>query len=284
MAVNSDKFVIVGGMPRSGTRQFTDFLNRSSKFHLEGELFDEVDAAASLVEKVFRRQLKYLKSFPDFKDPHQQSIATNTFERRRREMLVYLVNFLSKSTKAQSQADIIYGFKNPDIEVKFLKLNQLFGVGFCKIYYIYCIRNVADSYLSNFSRPWFKQRPEEFIEKYLDSLKNAVRMRKLSEQSTDPRFSIHVMNLDSFIESSDKAQWLSTRLFANLDVNLSRDETMEIVQSTPNNNATKNRSGTERSKILEDETAVVFKNSLPALEMAISDFNEVYSENLELRL
>ena len=98
-------------MPRSGTRQFTDFLNRSSKFHLEGELFDEVDAAVSLVEKVFRRQLKYLKSFPDFKDPHQQSIATNTFERRRREMLVYLVNFLSKSTEAQSQADIIYALK-----------------------------------------------------------------------------------------------------------------------------------------------------------------------------
>lgn len=90
----------------------------------------------------------------------------------------------------------------------------------------------------------------------------------------DPRYKVHFLNLDDFISSEDKPDWLISNLFSLDCVGnvLKREQAQFIVDSTPNRNSSKGRMGKDRPKVLDEAlrkrvfNSTVLKESFGKLE------------------
>lgn len=263
-------FLVLCGMPRCGTRQFADFLNRHHDVCIQGE-----------IRHALLRPTRDLMVAGD--EAYPQGYASNYFQRKRAQAVVEIFASFSKARRVVKPKATFHGFKTPQIESHHKRIGQIVGESFAGTAYLYCIRNVADCYLSLVQMPWFTDGPNAYIEKYIDSLDTAITLRHESLR-TGARASIGVLNLDDFIACDDKAAWLAQRLFHPLTIAASDSWIGEIAATTDNRNATERATGTRRAKVLEGAAAEVFAMRLPEVERAVDRFNRTFSENLSCRL
>ncbi|MCH7628500.1 hypothetical protein [Novosphingobium percolationis] len=266
----SRPFVVLCGMPRCGTRQFADFLNRHHDVCIQGE-----------IRHALLRPLRDMMAAGDAAYP--QGYASNYFQRKRAQAVVELFASFSKARRVMKPKATFHGFKTPQIESHHKRIDQIVGTSFATTAYLYCIRNVADCYLSLVEMPWFTDGPNAYIDKYIESLETAIELRHASLR-TGARASIGVLNLDDFIACDDKPTWLARRLFHPLTIPASDEWIKEIAETTDNRNATERATGTRRAKVLGGAAAEVFALRLAEVERAVERFNRTFSENLSCRL
>lgn len=265
-----ERFVVVCGMPRSGTRQFTDFLNRHPAICIQGEI------RHSLIRSVRDLMISADAAYPT-------GYAAKFYHKKRAKAVAELFASFSKVRRVTKPKAKIQGFKTPHGEHYHRMIKDIVGESFDHTSYFYCIRNIADCYLSLIEMPWFLDGPNRYINNYITSLGNALALQKLAE-SGDARVSIGILNLDDFIRSDAKPGWISARLFASLTVDASPDWIEDIVGSTSNRNATERATGKRRAKHLEGPAAEVFERRLPEIEAAVAQFNLAFSEKLSCKL
>lgn len=263
-------FVVVCGMPRSGTRQFADFLNRHPAIAVQGEI------RHSLI-----RSVRKLLSAADAAYP--SGYAASYYHKKRARAVSDLFSGLSKGRRVSKPKATIFGFKTPLAEHYRTYVTEIVGDSFAHTNYFYCIRNVVDCYLSLIEMPWFLDGPNEYITSYINSLGDAVALHEQAAASGS-RLSIGVLNLDDFIRSEAKPAWVEARLFAPLPITPDPAWIDEIVGSTSNRNATEKATGKRRKKELAGPAAEVFLHRRAEIEQAVAQFNAAFSENLTCKL
>lgn len=261
-------YVILCGMPRCGTRQFADLLDRDDRVCLQGEIkqsmilpiYELVKAAdAGYVDGT---QLKY-------------------YQKKRALAVAELFSFFSKANRSVKPEASIHGFKTPNIEFLHEMLSAIFLPSTDRLNYLYCIRNIKDCYLSLISMVWFKSTLELFIARYIRSLKTAVDLNNISKLDGS-KIAVGILNLDGYIEAKDKADWVISRIYSPLGVDITKEQAIEIVATTENRNATERATGKQRSKNVTDEMHAVFLRNKKAINSAVAEFNDVFGENLQL--
>lgn len=270
-AVQPDEFfVVVCGMPRSGTRQFADFLNRHPAIAVQGEI------RHSLIRSVRKLMVAGDEAYPS-------GYAGKFYSKKRAKTVAELFAGLSKTRRVSKPKVKIHGFKTPQAENYGAHISDIVGESFVHTNYFYCIRNIVDCYLSLVEMPWFLDGPNQYITSYINSLGAAVALRHKAEES-GAKFSIGVLNLDDFIRSEVKAEWIAGRLFGPLPIEIKSGWISEIVDSTSNRNATERATGKRRKKELEGPAAEVFLHRRQEIEAAVARFNATFSENLACKL
>jgi len=260
--------VILCGMPRCGTRQFTDFLNQESSICLQGEIKQSlIDPIRQMVEAADR--------------VYADGAYSGRYRKKRAQLLLQLFSHLSKSYPFHKPSATIHGFKTPGIEKAYQTLNSLFLPSTHRLVYFYCIRNISDCYLSLCSMPWFKATPKQFVAKFLRSL-TAARQIKASPEAEKGQVAIEILNLDAFIASTDRAQWLATRLFAPVDLQPKAAWLQSIASTTGNRNSTERATGKKRDTQLPADVRGIFLAEKESINAAIQEFNEVFNETLPL--
>jgi hypothetical protein len=263
-------FVVVCGMPRSGTRQFADFLNRHTAIAVQGEI------RPSLI-----RSIRKLLSEADAAYP--SGYAAKYYHKKRARIVADMFAGLSKGRRVSKPKAHILGFKTPLGEHYGAYVDDIVGDSFAHTSYFYCIRNIVDCYLSLIEMPWFIEGPNAYITSYINSLNNAVALQEQAAAGGS-RLSIGVLNLDDFIRSDAKAAWVEARLFAPLPATLAPGWIDEIVGSTSNRNATEKATGKRRKKELTGPATEVFLHRQAEIEHAVARFNAAFSENLTCKL
>jgi hypothetical protein len=270
MAHPEGVFVVVCGMPRSGTRQFTDFLNRHADIAIQGEM------RHALIRSVRDLMVAADAAYP-------AGYSAKFYQKKRARTVTELFASLSKNRRVSKPKATIHGFKTPQGEHYHRLLKDIVGKSFTQTSYFYCIRNIVDCYLSLVEMPWFVDGPNRYISNYINSLGNAVIVHRLAAAG-ESKVSIGILNLDDFIRSEAKVEWVASRLFAALPVKLAPGWIDDIVGSTTNRNATERATGKRRAKHLDGAAAEVFQRRLPEIEAAVAQFNATFSENLSCKL
>jgi hypothetical protein len=261
-------YVVVCGMPRCGTRQFTDFLNQSDKVCIQAEISRALLRPLHLFIK---------KADKVYKKPWQSS----NYNRKRPDLLVDLIRNVSKGEVYLQSKATIHGFKTPRIEIGYKALNQLFIPSFSRINYFYCIRAVSDCFLSLHAMPWSRTSPKTFINQYIKSLNSAQQLKELPD-TKQGKVAIHILNLDAFVASTTRAQWLAKHLFAPLNLHPEAEWIEGILSTTGNRNSTERATGKRRDTQLPANVREIFLGQKERINTAIHRFNEVFDEELRM--
>jgi hypothetical protein len=265
---NFSNYVILCGMPRCGTRQFADLLDRDDRVCLQGEIkqsmilpiYELVKAAdAAYVDGT---QLKY-------------------YQKKRALAVAEMFSFFSKANRNVKLEPSIHGFKTPNIEFLHEMLSAIFLPSTDRLNYLYCIRNIKDCYLSLTSMVWFNKTQEQFIARYIRSLKTAVELSNISKMDGS-KVAVGILNLNSYIEAQDKADWLISRIYRPLGIDIAKEQAIKIVSTTENRNATERATGKSRPKNVTDEVHAVFLKNKNAINSAVVEFNDAFGESLQL--
>jgi hypothetical protein len=261
-------YVILCGMPRCGTRQFTDLLNRDNRICLQGEIkqsmikpiYELVKAADAAY--INGTQLKY-------------------YQQKRALAISELFSFFSKANRIIKPEASIHGFKTPNIELLHEILTAMFTPSTNQLSYLYCIRNIKDCYLSLTSMVWFKATQEQFIARYIRSLRTAVELGQKS-RIANSKTQVRILNLDEYIKETDKADWIIHRIYSQIGMHVTRERAIEIVTTTENRNATERATGKRRDNNVSSNVHEVFLTNKIAINSAVAEFNEMFCENLQL--
>lgn len=265
-----EKFVVVCGMPRCGTRQFADFMSRHTSVALQGEI-------SNPVVPIIRKAVEAADQL------YPAGYAADAIARKRPHTIIQMFGSFSKTMPIHVPDARIHGFKSPSAELMHRDLNKLLLPSFPQIQYFYCIRNPIDCYLSLSSMPWFAMDAKDYIDRYITSISAASQIAKISSEGRR-RVVISTLNLDSFIATKDKAMWLRQRVFAPLKIAPSVEWLAKITETTENRNATERVTGTRRGKSIKPEALAVFREHEAKLQQAVDVFNATFKETLSLQL
>jgi hypothetical protein len=162
-----ETFVVLCGMPRCGTRQFADFLNRHPRLCLQGEirgtLLGTIRGALEAAQQAYPR-----------------GYAARAFREKRARGVIDLFGLLSKGNRITKQGADIHGFKCPQMERQQGHITAIVRPAFKRLVWLHAIRNPVDCWLSLRAMPWFSDDPDQFVERYCSSLDYA---RTLAERS-----------------------------------------------------------------------------------------------------
>ncbi len=263
-------FLVVCGMPRSGTRQFSDFLNRHPDIAIQGEILDAL--VPCIRDMMVAGDAAY-----------GTGNSSKNYRIKRARIVIDNFSGFSKGKRVSKPKSEIVGFKTPRVERRYKDLILIAGDSFQTTEYFYCIRNIADCYLSLLAMPWFAASPYSYIKNYISSLSDAVKLGKISKKGGS-RVALRVLNLDDFIRSDSKTDWLSDRMFSVLPITTEPAWLEEIAANTENRNATENAVGKKRAKTLPNEALEVFQRQHAKIERAVNRFNLTFNENLSCDL
>ena len=238
-------------MPRGGTRNFADLANAHPNISLFGELQgNALPAVAAAMEG--------LETVHNLGNPR----GLERFQARKHHIALTLLALHSKNPRPHLDNDSyeagVVGFKTPNIEKEFLNIDTLLaGFGERRVFF-YCCRHLDQNYLSLKSLGW-RENTEHYFRGIHFSLKNARKIYKAARKRKDWKF--HVLHLDSYIGSPDKANWLIDNLYGHLGVETDPLQVAGYVESTVNRNATERKIGSERRKALTQEEREEFENA-----------------------
>lgn len=265
-----DHFVVLCGMPRCGTRQFADFLNRHPRLCLQGEI------RASL--------LAPMRALLDAGEAaYPTGYAANFYRQKRARGVIDLFGLLSKGKRTTKPAADIHGFKCPLIERQQAQITALVAPSFRALVWLHCIRNPADCWLSLKAMPWFADSLGQFVERYCASL-DAARALAARQERQGLAVVTHALDLDDFIASADKGEWLGRHLFAPLGLAPDAATLAHFAATTDNRNATSRATGSPRATGLDPDDLAGFSAHAPRLEAAIKAYNDSFGTALCLRL
>ncbi len=214
------KVCIIGGMPRSGTRQFADILNRLDYVTIKGEVYTNS-----------------FKSIPGFitsaNNDHDGKWTEPSYLKNRLKTILNIIAGISKGSNAPfnfNNCDIS-GFKCPYIEIQKNTIDFLFKEEVDKVYFFYCSRNIKDNFLS------YKSNFGISVKNYVD--KTIISIRSLLKMSNDTMYRVKILNLDDFIRTKNKGVFIKDNIFDFLEIeHVSEDECNLIYTDTTNRNAT----------------------------------------------
>jgi hypothetical protein len=261
-------YIVLCGMPRCGTRQFSDFINRDERVCLQAEihkpLVESVHTLVTHADKVYGAGKK-----------------SKLYTEKRCIIVPELFGYISKVSKNTKETAVIHGFKTPGIEECHQQLSELLLPSTQKLVYLYSIRNIKDCYLSISSMSWFKSTQKRFIGKYISSLRDAIALHK-SAQKKGSKIQVSALNLDDYIASNDKPAWINERLYRPVGIDISHERAAELIKTTKNTNATARITGKERPTELSLPMHLMFMANQRRINNAVRDFNATFGENLAL--
>lgn len=274
-----ETFVVLCGMPRCGTRQFADFLNRHPRLCLQGEI------RGTLLGTIRGALEAARQAYP-------KGYAARAFREKRARGVIDLFALLSKGNRITKQGADIHGFKCPQMERQQGHITAIVRPAFKRLVWLHAIRNPVDCWLSLQAMPWFSDDLDQFVERYCSSLDyaRALAERSGAERSRTGRSgaetstTITALDLDAFIASADKPGWIGQHLFAPLDLAPSAAELARFAATTDNRNATTRATGTARPRRLAPADHARFEHHAPRLEAAIAAYNARLGTQLALRL
>lgn len=249
---------IVGGFPRAGTRQFTDILNKHGRVSIKGEFYPKV--------------IRSLLSTFRVADEVNSSRWTN--ENYNKWRMVSALNAYAAFSKGSNspfdfQGLEVAGFKCPRAEVFFSDIKQL--IGFEKVVFFYCVRNVEDNFLSENST--FGVTVEDYVSKSIESMRSGLDI----SQYADVEFK--VLSLDSYLASTDKSSWVVENIFSNFNsLNIDISEVRGVVEKVENTNATVRHGKVRRQKLTREEYEYIYTSS-DFLRLA-----EIFEKKYEIEL
>lgn len=255
-------YVIVCGPPRSGTRQFADFLNAHEDVCLQAEINPK------LISPI-RELLKEADAV------YGDSQKKNIYEKKRADAVSAMFSFFSKGNIFEKPDCRVQGFKLPHAELHSGNLNEIITPSFQRLNYFYCIRNLKDTYLSLMAMPWFRASPDQFFKKYVKSLKAAIQM----DGKANGGAVINVVSLDGFLESRDRGEWLLRNLFLPIGIQPNSKTLNEYIDNSINKNSSSRKNLTKPNEFDEDAISDYFKNKKEILEWTAS-FNRAFGTNL----
>jgi hypothetical protein len=255
-------------MPRCGTRQFADFLNRHPRLCLQGEirgtLLGTIRGALEAAQQAYPR-----------------GYAARAFREKRARGVIDLFGLLSKGNRITKQGADIHGFKCPQMERQQGHITAIVRPAFKRLVWLHAIRNPVDCWLSLRAMPWFSDDPDQFVERYCSSLdyarnrrtkwgrtgRDGNRCAPVTTGAPAPTLAmgttIAALDLDAFIASADKPGWLGQHLFAPLGLAPSAAELAHFAATTDNRNATTRATGAARSRMLDPADHARFEHHAP---------------------
>lgn len=229
----------IGGFPRAGTRQFADIMNQHESVEIKGELYPN---SFELAGKMLLQADK----------DHGTRWSAAQYHSNRLASALNIVAAISKgSNRPFSRTTTVAGFKCPRIERQKSIVDALFAQAVSRpIQFFFCVRDLVEDYLSvnsNFNTP-----AEVFIQDTIGSIESFLRLLD------DERYDVHVLNLDGFVGSHNKGQWLKINLFDPLPgVTVSADEAFAFFAATTNRNSTSAVGRRRKSKIDPEAAALI---------------------------
>lgn len=212
--------VIIGGFPRSGTRQFADIMNYHDEFIIQGEIHS----------KVFTK-ISELLTLAD--QLHYEKRTEKSFFERRSVVAYEMYRLLSKTNSQPLIYDYrkkFLGLKQPLIEAQFREIKNIFSKDHQNCNFYVCLRNMFDNFLSlNSAFDYDTKRYAIAINKSIVSLR---------AMDDDEFFSIYPLDLDNFIISEDKVSWIQQYIFEPLNFEASDEFAQSCLQNVGNRNKT----------------------------------------------
>lgn len=256
-------FLVVCGLPRSGTRQFTDILNQHPAISVQGEI------SLGLIPKIRDILLYTEKTYRGRK-------AFDVFQRKRARLAIEIVSGLSQSNRIGNNNARIVGFKTPRAERHYKAIRDITGNSFIRLHYIFCIRRISDCYLSLSSMPWFKKSENQFIDMYIKSLLVAARIK----DDALPKENISYAYLNEFVESSDKGSWIENTLFDPISIHTQKGDGLRFLSGTSNVNSTVSYTGKQKNNEFSKETLDLFSRRSLDIANAIDLFNKKFNASI----
>lgn len=241
------RFCLIGGFPRSGTRQVLDLLNHHPQISLRGEIHRPLIVA---IEKLVKKAERC----------HQGKWTEKNFQQARRELILENIRLLGKGPSKGSWPPFaskqIIGFKLPYVELVKSSIDYLLMPEFDGVDFIYCVRNLEDNFLSQKSKLSINKK--RFISNTIESI-DALRCLR-----EDPFYRVKVVPLESFINSPNRSLWIRTELFSFLGLSDVTDvSASSYISKTPNRNKTPQEKRLHQLTS-EEETALTTNSCLLA--------------------
>lgn len=170
--------LIIVGRQRAGTRYIMHVLNQFRQVTVQGEIPPPV---MRTVKRMFDEiQIFYGNSSRVGRNEEIASRRIELWNRKKASLMFSVWSGLSKDReKRPSRMCKYFGYKCPGHEIYFDFYNDFFQV---KPFYIYCIRNFVDHYLS-ISSIWPRKKIESVADGYLNSIEMYHRMKgEMSER------------------------------------------------------------------------------------------------------
>lgn len=267
---------IIGGSPRSGTRNFTDLANAHSQISLFGEVGNRALTATN-------------EAMAELEAYHAGEIAVRAAKgknaRARKyaphEMLLSLLAMHAKTPvtpfNPESFEEGVVGFKTPQIERQWRVFTRMLdGFNSPKTFF-FCMRNIDQNYLSLHSCGWRKDFSEYSTR--LKPLFESLLEFKRWNDSGDGEWRINVLHLDDYLASDDKPAWLSKKFFGVIAPETSNSEIDDFIGSVTNRNSTERLTGEERRKSLTDEERSAIRNAGDVRRL-LEQINETFDVNI----
>jgi len=214
------RIVLIGGLPRTGTRQFCDIVNA----HTACELHGEMD------ERVFR-------AFTDFVTAvdgnHAGRWMDVGYRKRRLGAILEAYRLFSKTNRnvpPDRERLEVGGFKIPGLEVHHAELEALFAPEVDRVTLFYCVRNIYANFNSlagafNFGVRRYVKR----IHRSVTAVRAVVK---------DPFFDLRPLHLDGFVAAADKGAWVVEHIFRPIGIELDVAEGNAMLARVGNRNRT----------------------------------------------
>lgn len=266
---------IIGGSPRSGTRNFADLANAHSEVRLFGEI--GVHALASANDA-----LAELQAYHKSEHARRAPKGRNTIQGfRDHEMALALLAMYAKSPAApynpNSFSSGVVGFKCPQIERRWRVLVDMFR-GFEKPkHFFFCMRNLDENYLSLHSRGW-RSNLGDYFNRLKPALEALLEFREWSVLQ-DEEWKISVLHLNDYLSSTDRADWLGERLFGHIAPGTSNKRINKFVAATTNRNATLAVTGEDRRRFLTEAERKTLEAAEDMREL-LQKVNEIFDVNI----
>ncbi len=171
------KLLLIGGMPRSGTRFMANVLNNIDDYNIQGEIIGKViEDIKSLDRKVVEWRKEYDKNMEVFD---------------RKELVMSILPAIIKNPKSPVKiefcSDMVQGIKHPRIERHWEWLTEIFQEN--KLGLIFCCRNFHEAYLSMSAHPNMRKAVQRWknigdpLNKWIESLQRYIDINNMKNDN-----------------------------------------------------------------------------------------------------
>ncbi len=269
---------IIGGSPRSGTRNFTDLANAHPNIKLFGEVGNRAlaltnDAMAELegyhagevAHRAARGKAKTARRY----NPHELTLSL---------LAMYAKTPVTPYNPRSFESGVV-GFKTPQIERQWSVLTRMFEGFASPKNFFFCMRNVDQNYLSLHSCGWRKDFAE-YSARLIPLLRAVLEFKTWSEEH-DEEWRIKVLHLDDYLASPEKVDWLSDKFFGVIAPRTSRRNIDRFISSVTNRNSTERLTGEERRKVLTDEERRAIESASEISDL-LASLNTTFGVNIAM--
>lgn len=238
--------IIVCGMARSGTRMLTDLLNNHDQIAIQNEMH------AKTIEAFFNLKKEVDGVFSHYEKKEGRRKNNNWLKSQNILMHTFFASANKKGILGYKKKIKFHGIKTPGYERYLSDFEDIFSS--TPPFYMYCIRRPEKVWRSWKSIGYLIDF-KVFQQRYLRSLRQAQRIRNAVPKR------LIIFNLDDYIKTEDKHIFIQNNIFNRMGIE-SIDRYKEVMDTTPNRNALKNKG----SKYIEDKLMAEEMNTLMSNE------------------